>query len=103
MSRLETLQKMLFETPKDEFLLYAIALEYRKLDKLDDAIEILEGLLESHDDYLPVYYQLGHLYAEQGGREQAIDIFQKGIALAQTRGDRRTMGELSEALMLLED
>lgn len=103
MSRLESLQKMLEETPDDEFLLYAISLEYQKMGDSERAIESMNDLLAKHENYLPAYYQLGHLYAQKGDREYAMELFRKGIEVATHRGDRKTIGELQEALMLLED
>ena len=102
-SRLDTLQKMLLETPNDEFLLYAISLEHNKLGETEKAIEIMSQLLISHEDYLPVYYQLGHLHAQKGNREYAMELFRKGIEIAKHRNDHRTLGELNEALMLMEE
>jgi tetratricopeptide (TPR) repeat protein len=103
MSRLDTLQKMLLETPDDEFLLYAIALEYQKQGDSEGAIEQMNKLIAIHENYLPVYYQLGHLYAQKGDREYAMELFRKGIEIAKHRGDRKTIGELNEALMILEE
>lgn len=102
-SRLDTLQKMLLETPNDEFLLYAISLEHKKLGDVDKAIEVMSQLLITHEDYLPVYYQLGHLHAQKGNREYAMELFRKGIDIAKHHNDHRTLGELNEALMLLEE
>lgn len=101
--RLRMIEEMLSSNPNDPFLKYAAALEHRKKGHSEMVIEIFEDLIQNHPDYLGTYYQLGKMYEDQGDVEKALDIYRKGRAIAQAQNDSKTLGELSEALMLLED
>ena len=103
MSRLETVLEMLAETPKDAFLIYAAALEYAKRDQIEKAIQYLQDLRREQPDYLGLYYQLGTWLAETDQLDAAAEVFEAGISIAKTQGDRKAQGELNEALMLLDD
>jgi tetratricopeptide (TPR) repeat protein len=96
--RLEQLQKMLLDEPEDDFLNYALALEYHKLGEALKAISIIEKLLDRNPSYLGGYYQLGKWYEEQQEMQKAGEIFEKGIAVAKQQNNRKALNELNEAL-----
>jgi tetratricopeptide (TPR) repeat protein len=102
-SRLEQLQQMLKEEPLDPFLNYAIALEHAKNGDVQKAITIIEEVLMRDENYLGAYYQLGKYYEENDQKEKAISTYKKGIEIAKKQNNRKTLGELNTALMLLED
>lgn len=103
MTRLEQLQEMLQKEPLDPFLNYAIALEHAKAGSVAKAISIIEEIIARDENYLGAYYQLGKYYEETGQKEKAISAYRKGIAIAKKQDNRKTLGELSTALMLLDD
>lgn len=94
---------MLAHEPGDSFLQYAAALEYHKAGNEDRAIELFETLRTSDPQYLGTYYQLGKLYENRGLADQALAIYRQGKEIARQQNDHKTLGELSEAEMLLED
>lgn len=102
-SRLEQLQQMLLQEPNDRFLQYAIAIEYFSSGQVQKAIGILNEIIDQDPDYLAVYYQLGKCYEATERIEDAITVYNKGILVAQKLGKQKTLGELREALFLLED
>ena len=61
-TRIEMLKAYIADDPADPFLPYALALEYVRLNKNEDAISLLEKVLNLNPDYLPAYYHLGKLY-----------------------------------------
>lgn len=101
--RIELLLEMLDNTPDDTFLNYALALEYAKEERTQEAIKLLEKLIKRSKTYVPSYYQLGKLYEQTGNFENAIEIYKKGMAIAEEQKDFKTIGELEEALMIIED
>jgi lipopolysaccharide biosynthesis regulator YciM len=101
--RLELVLEMLEKNPKDVFLKYAAAIEYRKIDEDEKAIKHIEELLDIDPEYLGAYYTLGHLYEQKDEIEKAINIYKKGKAVAKKQNDQKTIGELTEALMLLDE
>ncbi|MDF2438774.1 MAG: tetratricopeptide repeat protein [Bacteroidota bacterium] len=103
MSRLEELLKMLQESPHDSFLNYALALEFAKLGNIDTAIDALEGIIARDENYLGSYYQLGKFYEQSLQTEKAVSTYKKGIEIAKKQNNKKTLAELNEALLMLED
>jgi tetratricopeptide (TPR) repeat protein len=102
-TRLEQLQQMLEREPGDEFLQYAIAIEYLSVSNFEKALTCFKNILNSNPGYLAVYYQMGKCLEELKQPEEAKYIYTKGIALAQKQNKTKTLNELREALFLLED
>lgn len=102
LTRIEQLLKFLEEDPNDVFSLYALALEYKKSNPAE-AMNFFRQLLTNHPDYLPTYYQAGLMMEESGNTNEALGIYQKGIALARKLNDAATMKELQVAYNLLSD
>ena len=94
--RLKQLQKFYEEDPLDPFNLYALALEYLKVD-LALSRKHFQLLLANHPAYLPTYYHAAKLFHDTGDREGAIAVFENGIALARKNNDVKTLRELRSA------
>lgn len=101
--RLQQIQQMLKNEPDDSFLNYALALEYARINDLNKAIALIEELLVRDENYLGAYHQLGKYYELTDFRKKAIAIYNKGLVVALRKNDKKTLRELNEALMLLED
>lgn len=103
MSRIEQLLEMLKGDPDDSFLNYALALEFAKQGNIDTAIDLVEKIIARDENYLGAYYQLGKFYEQSLQVEKAIESYQKGIEIAKKQNNRKALGELNEALLMLED
>jgi DNA-binding SARP family transcriptional activator len=93
MTRLEQLRQFVADDPSDPFNTYALALERLKSD-VGEATSLLLGLLQTHPDYLPTYYQAATLLAAAGRSSEALQIAEQGMTLAQTKGDLKARREL---------
>ena len=91
--RLQKLKEFHKEEPNNPFILYALAMEYEKTD-LSLALQYYRQLLNEHPEYLPTYYQVAHIFWDNEEIEEANDIFQKGIALAQKQDNQKALQEL---------
>jgi tetratricopeptide (TPR) repeat protein len=100
--RLKMIETMLETNPKDSFLHYAAALEHNKNGDNNSSIKILKGIIKADPEYLASYYQLGKILEEKGKIEEAIQIYKDGKSVAKKQNDMKTLGELAEALMLLD-
>jgi tetratricopeptide (TPR) repeat protein len=100
--RLRHIQEMLEKEPDDDFLNYALAVEWEAAGELQKAILQLEQLLSRNADYLGAYYKLGKLLEESGSEEKALEVYNKGLQLAQQQNNKKAAGELSEAIWMLE-
>lgn len=101
--RINKLLEMRVLMPSDPFPTYALGLEYHEMGEAVKAIAFLEETLHKFPDYLPVYYQLGHLLAENGEIQRAKTIFEAGITFARSTNDLKTLGELQEALYNIDE
>ena len=101
--RLKMIEDMLSKNPTDTFLNYAAALECKKFGKTERALKLLEKVRKLDAKYLAVYFQLGKLYEEKDEIKKAIAIYKEGINIAKEQDDYKTEGELSEALLMLDE
>src|SRR4051812_1755329 len=95
-SRLGQLLEFLTEEPNDAFTLYAIAIEYLKLDEVK-SLEYFNRLLSDHQDYIGTYYHAGKLYEKRGNREEAEKVYKKGMEIAQKLRKMHALAELRGA------
>ena len=102
-TRMEFLMESLKAKPKDPFLRYALAMELAGAGRDEEAWAQLEILLHEQAEYLPTYYQAGMLLGRLGRMEEARRILERGVKLAQERGNTHTAQELGSALAELED
>ncbi|MFD1256102.1 tetratricopeptide repeat protein [Mucilaginibacter terrae] len=96
-SRLHKLLQFLEDEPNDEFLQYALATEYLRLNDTDKALQYYEILVAGHPDYTGTYYHLGKLYETLGRKEDAIAIYQKGMLITRQKRDNHAFSELQSA------
>ena len=94
---------MLLKEPNDLFLNYALALEHMATENYTEAEEQFLKTLSLNAAYLPCYYQLGQLYERLSDNQKAIGFYKQGVELATKQGNKKALGELNEALWLLED
>lgn len=95
-ARLQQLFGFLEEDPHDPFTLYAIALEFQKMQD-EKAGHYFEKLLKEHPDYVATYYHAAHYYLEKGSKEKAVQIYQQGIEKAKSQQDMLALRELQNA------
>jgi tetratricopeptide (TPR) repeat protein len=100
--RIKILEKEIELEPTEPFNYYALALEYKQIDKVK-AQKYFEFLLENHPDYLPCYYISAQFYFDNDLFEKAEKTFIKGIALAQLQGNEKAYKELKGAYALFLD
>jgi len=96
--RLEMLEKLTSSGKADSFAWYALALEYRSADRVDDALLVFQRLRETDPDYVPMYLQAGSMLSAAGRLDEARQWIRSGIEKAQHKGDSHAGSELSELL-----
>jgi tetratricopeptide (TPR) repeat protein len=101
-SRIEKLKFFIDNSPNDCFLWHALGLEYLKLEKKEDAISCFEKVLQIDENYVGTYYHLAATKIEINLQE-AIEIYKKGITVAQKLNDNHAKNELQMALNDIED
>ncbi|MFX3625963.1 MAG: tetratricopeptide repeat protein [bacterium] len=97
-TRIAQLQDFLKDTPNDAFLNYALAIEYVGMEKDELAQPIFEQLLELQPEYTATYYHLGKLYERADRKDDAENIYKKGIAITMKKREQHALSELQNAL-----
>lgn len=100
-SRLTQLMAFHETSPKDAFILFALAKEHEKIGDDDKALHYYLKIMEHEPTYVGVYYHLGKLYEKIGSRHQAFATYQAGIDAARQAGDSHALSELAEARLIL--
>jgi tetratricopeptide (TPR) repeat protein len=97
MDRLGMLEKMVVAKPDDPFPRYGLAMELKKLGRHEDAAQAFEALHQGHPAYVPAYLMHGNLLEAMNRAEQAVGIYDRGMAAAREAGDDHALGELQTA------
>ena len=96
LERAKILREYIFKEPDNPFNYYALALEIKDLDD-NEACKLFDFLLLQHADYLPVYYPAANFFFELGQIPKAKEIFENGIALAESLKETKTLLELKNS------
>ena len=102
MPSLDQLLPLLAAEPKDAFLRYAVAMEYAKLSRFDDALNEFNELLKHNPDYVPAYFMAGRTCEQKGDIDTAKTFYKNGIQAAGRTGDTHAASEITSALMAIE-
>jgi predicted Zn-dependent protease len=99
--RLEFLQKMALSGAKDPFVWYGLAMEYRSLERNEDALATFQKLREHSPDYVPMYLMCGQMLEAMSRPDDARSWLTAGIEAASAKGDAHASSELQGALEAL--
>jgi len=104
-TRLEQVKDLLKAEPDDAFLNHALAMEYLGIGENEQAIQVMEHLLQVHPEHTGTYYHLGYAYLNLSKREEALAIWQKGIERAKELKKQHHLAELQSSYneLLFED
>jgi len=100
--RLQKLQAMLEREPNDTFLLYGIALEHKKANRVADAVAFFDKVIQLDPGYCYAYHQKGLTHEQAGNIAAAKQAYRDGMAAARKKGDEHARQEIEAALSLLE-
>jgi tetratricopeptide (TPR) repeat protein len=98
-TRLDKLLEFYKNEPGDEFLKYALATEYLRLNETDKSLAYYEDLANNHPTYVGTYYHLGKLYEALNRKDDAIEIYEKGMNVAKAARDNHAFSELRAVYM----
>lgn len=102
MSRLEDLQKLTAKTKKP-LPWYGLAMEYRGVGDLAQAVATFRHVHVLDPKYVPAYFMCGQVLSETGDTAAAIAELRVGIDVARAEGDGHAVGEMSSLLDSLTD
>jgi tetratricopeptide (TPR) repeat protein len=102
MGRIETLQRMIATKPEDPFPRYGLALELKSSGQLEEAERTFRELLLGFPEYAPAYLHAGNLLLQLQKRDDAEEVFRKGVEVCARKGDDHARSELLAALSGLQ-
>jgi predicted Zn-dependent protease len=82
----------------DPFAWYGLAMEYRSLERNDEALATFETLRARNPDYVAMYLMCGQMLEKMGRPADARAWFSSGIEAARKKGDEHAASELEGAL-----
>jgi tetratricopeptide (TPR) repeat protein len=98
-TRIEKIQDMLKDDPKDSFLRYTLAMEYRKLDENEKSLELLTELANHEEPpYVAAFFMAAQQLVELDRIEEARTFLRDGIEEARRQGNSHAAAEMSELL-----
>lgn len=98
-SRIDKIQAMLQDEPRDSFLRYTLAMEYRKLDENDKSLELLTELANLDEPkYVAAFFMAAQQLVELDRIEEARTLLRDGIDEARRQDNQHAAAEMSELL-----
>lgn len=100
--RLAMLEKLTAAPSADSFAWYGLALEYRSLGRVQDALKAFETLRGRDPAYVPMYLMAAQLLSQEGRGDEARAWASAGVEQARKKGDTHAIGELESLLAGLQ-
>jgi len=100
--RLAFLEKVTAEGSEDPLAWYGLAMEYRKLQRWDEALQTFTTLRTRKPEYVAMYLMCGQMLDEAGRKDEAREWLESGLATAKSKGDSHAASEIESALSLLD-
>ncbi len=97
MDRIEKILELLQQSPKDNFLRHALALEYIKSGNDSGAKKLFIDILTASPEYIGSYYHLAKLLERNQEIDTAIEWYEKGMQEARKAKDNHAYNELHSA------
>lgn len=94
MNKLEQLEDLVKQNQKNALMHYTLGIEYLRTNESKKAIPVLKEAINLEPDYSAAYRELGRALVNSNLKKEAIEIFNKGIAVAEEKGDIQTAKEM---------
>jgi Flp pilus assembly protein TadD len=97
-SRTDALERLLESRPDDTRLLFGLALEYLRDQRLEDGVEVLRRYLERTDDEGNAWGRLGEALLRLDRTDEAREAFARGAEAALRHGHPSMADEFEAAM-----
>ena len=98
-SRIDKIQAMLLEDPRDSFLRYTLAMEFRKLDENEKSLKLLAELANNDNPkYVAAFFMAAQQLVELDRLDEARRFLRDGIDEARRQDNQHAAAEMSELL-----
>lgn len=93
-SRIEQFQKAVEMFPDDELSHFGLGAAYFDAGEYEKAIASFRRVLALKPDYSAAYRRLGRALEKAGLAAEAQDVYERGIPIAEGKGDLQTVKEM---------
>ena len=100
--RLQKLLSMYDKTPKDTFVIYGVAMEYKKAKDISLALEWFDKVIATDAGYSVAYHQAALTLEMDEKISDAIAMYNRGIIAAEKKGDIHAADEMRAAMAVIE-
>jgi predicted Zn-dependent protease len=100
--RLAFLQKTTADGSTDPLAWYGLAMEYRKLERWDEALQTFTTLRAMKPDYVAMYLMCGQMLESLTRTDEARQWLEAGLEQARSKGDGHAVSELESALASMD-
>ncbi len=100
-SRIEILNQLLAQNPKDSFARYGLAMEHVRAGQFDQAVAEFERIIETDPNYTAAYFHGGQALEKLGRLDEARAIYAAGVEACTRVGNGHARSEMQAALDLL--
>lgn len=98
-TRIDKIQAMLRDDPRDAFLRYTLAMEYRKLNENEKSLALLTDLANNEEPrYVAAFFMAAQQLVELDRIEEARTLLRDGIDEARGQNNHHAAAEMSELL-----
>ena len=98
-TRIDKILAMLLEDPRDSFLRYTLAMEYRKLDENEKSLKLLAELANDDEPkYVAAFFMAAQQLVELDRLDEARSFLRDGIDEARRQDNQHAAAEMSELL-----
>lgn len=98
MSRLDQLRKLAALEPNDPMTHYGVGIECINLAQWEDAVASFAAALGADEKYSAAYYHKARAEIALGRGADARATLERGMAVARTHGDWKTVNEMQDLL-----
>jgi uncharacterized protein HemY len=93
-AQIQQLENLAKQNPESALIHYTLGIEYSRQNEKQKAIGLLKKTLGIDPEYSAAYRELGKVLLESGMKLEAAEIFDKGIVVAEEKGDIQTAQEM---------
>jgi hypothetical protein len=98
MDRVASFKSFIEKSPSDPFPRYGLAMELKGRGDLVEAWDVFHDLLDRFPDYVATYLMAGGTLVALSRKDEAADVYRRGVEVATQRGDLHARRELEAAL-----
>ncbi|MCC7431591.1 tetratricopeptide repeat protein [bacterium] len=98
-NKIDLLKEFLEQDSNDSFSRYALALELVKIGEFEKAVSEFKTIELKDENYVATYYHLGKTLERLRRKEEAVEVYKKGVKIAQKLNDRHSESELRDAFL----